>query len=79
MWKEIIAVHNDQSRKEIAHYRGREIRTTGDGFQAIFGGLPDELIFSALVRSVRSAHSLGLEIRAGFAHGGGSESVDVEE
>ena len=67
MWKEIIAVHNDQSRKEIAHYRGREIRTTGDGFQAIFDA-PGRAICCA--RAIcQSAHSLGLEIRAGLHTG----------
>jgi pimeloyl-ACP methyl ester carboxylesterase len=67
MWKEIIAVHNDHIRKELARYRGKEIRTSGDGFLATFDA-PGRAICCA--RAIcQSAHSLELEIRAGLHTG----------
>ena len=66
-WKELIAVHNDQIRKELAHYRGREIKTIGDGFLATFDA-PGRAIGCAHA-ICQSARSLGLEIRAGLHTG----------
>jgi class 3 adenylate cyclase len=66
-WKEIIAVHNDQVRKELAHYGGREIKTTGDGFLATFDA-PGRAIRCARALC-ESARALGLEIRAGLHTG----------
>ncbi|MGH8508329.1 MAG: alpha/beta hydrolase, partial [Gammaproteobacteria bacterium] len=37
-WRELIGVHNDITRRELARYRGREIRFTGDGFLITFDG-----------------------------------------
>jgi class 3 adenylate cyclase len=66
-WKEIIAVHNNQIRKELAYYRGREIKTIGDGFLAMFDA-PGRAICCA--RAIcQSARSFGLEIRAGLHTG----------
>jgi class 3 adenylate cyclase len=66
-WKELIAVHNNQIRKELAHYRGREIKTIGDGFLATFDA-PGRAICCAHA-ICQSARSLGLEIRAGLHTG----------
>lgn len=66
-WKELIAAHNDQIRKELAHYRGREIKTIGDGFLATFDA-PGRAICCAHA-ICQSARSLGLEIRAGLHTG----------
>jgi class 3 adenylate cyclase/alpha-beta hydrolase superfamily lysophospholipase len=76
MWKEIIAVHNDQIRKELARYRGREIKTTGDGFLVTFDA-PGRAICCA--RAIcQSARSLGLEIRAGL-HTGEVELIEKND
>src|SRR5262249_44453343 len=31
-WTELLATHDDLTRAELERFRGREIRTTGDGF-----------------------------------------------
>jgi class 3 adenylate cyclase/pimeloyl-ACP methyl ester carboxylesterase len=66
-WKELIAAHNDQIRKELTHYRGREIKTIGDGFLATFDA-PGRAICCAHA-ICQSARSLALEIRAGLHTG----------
>jgi class 3 adenylate cyclase/pimeloyl-ACP methyl ester carboxylesterase len=66
-WKELIAVLNDQNRKELVRYRGREIKTIGDGFLATFDA-PGRAICCACALC-ESARSLGLEIRAGLHTG----------
>jgi class 3 adenylate cyclase len=71
-WKSLLLVHQDTIRKELSRFRGREIKTTGDGFVAIFDG-PG--------RAVRCAHEiveevekLGISVRAGL-HTGECELV----
>jgi class 3 adenylate cyclase len=66
-WKEIIVIHNDQIRKNLARYGGREIKTTGDGFLATFDA-PGRAI-RAPRRSVSLRARFGLEIRAGLHTG----------
>ena len=71
-WKSLLLAHQDTIRKEFSRFRGREIKTTGDGFVAIFDG-PG--------RAVRCAHEivgtvekLGISVRAGL-HTGECELV----
>jgi class 3 adenylate cyclase len=66
-WKELLARHYERVRLELDRFRGNEIKTTGDGFQAIFDGA---------ARAVRCAESVcrvarldGLEVRAGVHSG----------
>jgi class 3 adenylate cyclase len=66
-WRELLDQHNAVIRREIARFRGREIKTLGDGFLATFDGP---------ARAVRCAHAiadgmqpLGLAIRAGVHTG----------
>jgi class 3 adenylate cyclase len=66
-WKELITVLNEQIRKELARYGGREIKTIGDGFLATFDA-PGRAICCACALC-KSARSLGLEIRAGLHTG----------
>ena len=63
-WRELISVHNDITRRELARYRGREIKFTGDGFLVTFDG-PSRAIHSAsaITHAIRA---LGIEIRAGL-------------
>jgi class 3 adenylate cyclase len=74
-WKEIIVIHNDQIRKNLARYGGREIKTTGDGFLATFDA-PGRAI-RAPRRSVSLRARSGLEIRAGL-HAGEVELMEDE-
>ena len=66
-WKERIREHDVIVRHELARRRGREIRTTGDGFLATFDG-PARAIRCA--ESIRDAiRKTGLEVRAGLHTG----------
>jgi class 3 adenylate cyclase len=59
-------------RKELSKFRGREIKTTGDGFLAVFDG-PGRAIRCAL-EIVSSIKNLGITVRAGL-HTGECELV----
>ena len=66
-WRHLLAEHGSVVRRQLIVFRGREIKTTGDGFLAIF---------DSPARAVRCAQAirdcvkrLGLEIRAGIHMG----------
>ena len=62
-WMTLLERHNETVRAMLARYRGREIKTTGDGFLATFDG-PARAVKCAqgICGAVRP---LGLEVRAG--------------
>jgi class 3 adenylate cyclase len=71
-WREVIARHDELVRRQLERYRGRPVKTLGDGFLATFDGP---------ARAIRCAHeiaeavrTLGIEIRAGL-HTGECELV----
>jgi class 3 adenylate cyclase len=66
-WQETRERHDGLVRDELARYRGREIKTRGDGFLATFDG-PARAVrcACAIVTAVRP---LGIEIRAGLHTG----------
>jgi class 3 adenylate cyclase len=66
-WKRLLARHDEIVREMLHQYRGREVKTTGDGFLASFDGP---------ARAVRCARAItqemlqiGIEIRAGLHAG----------
>ena len=66
-WRRILEHHDEIVRNELARFRGREVKQTGDGFLAAFDGP---------ARAVRCAASisdqlrpLGIEVRAGVHTG----------
>jgi class 3 adenylate cyclase len=66
-WRRMLDEHDQLIRQEVARYRGRVVKTTGDGALATFDGP---------ARAVRSACSIatgvrriGLEVRAGVHTG----------
>ena len=66
-WHRTLDQHNAVVRKHLARFRGREVKTTGDGFLASFDGP---------ARAIRAAHAIqaeladhGLQIRAGLHTG----------
>ncbi|WP_369721615.1 adenylate/guanylate cyclase domain-containing protein [Bradyrhizobium sp. LLZ17] len=72
-WRALLDEHHAVIRRNIARFRGREVKTTGDGFLATFDGP---------ARGVRCACAisdeiklLGIEIRAGL-HTGECEMID---
>jgi pimeloyl-ACP methyl ester carboxylesterase len=66
-WRGLLAEHQASVRRELMRFRGREVKTLGDGFLATFDGP---------ARAIRCAHamtadapSLGLEVRVGIHTG----------
>lgn len=66
-WRELMTEHDRMVRAHLARYRGREIKTMGDGFLATFDG-PARAIRCARA-IVRSVSGLGIELRAGLHTG----------
>lgn len=66
-WRDLLEGHDTIVRRELARFRGREVKTVGDGFLATFDG-PARAIrcASAIVGSVGA---LGIEVRAGLHTG----------
>jgi pimeloyl-ACP methyl ester carboxylesterase len=63
-WKELLDSHDRMVRVALDQFRGREVKTTGDGFLATFDG-PGKAISCAT--SIREgALRLGIEVRAGL-------------
>jgi class 3 adenylate cyclase len=71
-WGDLVARHDELVRRHLERYRGRAVKTLGDGFLATFDG-PARAIRCAreIAESVRS---LEIEIRAGL-HTGECEFV----
>ncbi len=66
-WSDLLARHHALVRRQIAHFRGREIATAGDGFLALFDG-PARGVRCGLAIS-DAVRALGLEVRAGLHTG----------
>lgn len=66
-WLELLHQHHAVVRKELARFRGHEIKTAGDGFVATFDGPARAVRCAAAIRD--SVRPLGLEIRAGLHTG----------
>ena len=66
-WRDLLDGHNGVVRRELARFRGREVKTAGDGFFAAFDG-PARAVRCACAVS-QGMQSLGLEVRAGLHTG----------
>ena len=66
-WHGLLDRHDEVMRRAIERYRGREVKTTGDGFLAAFDG-PARAVQCARA-AIDGARSLGLELRAGVHTG----------
>ena len=66
-WRATLAAHDTAVREQLLRHRGREVKTTGDGFLALFDG-PARAVRCAqeIVRAVRP---LDNEVRAGVHTG----------
>jgi len=71
-WRELLDKHHALVRREIARFRGREVKTTGDGFLATFDG-PARAVRCAMA-VVDGVQEYGLELRAGL-HSGECEII----
>jgi class 3 adenylate cyclase len=71
-WRELLRAHNVAMRAEIERFRGRELKTTGDGFLAAFDSASRAVrCGQAMVAAARAG---GLEVRVG-CHTGEVEMV----
>ena len=66
-WKDVLDAHDEAVREQLATFRGREVKTTGDGFLATFDGP---------ARAIRCGHAiadaarqLGVDVRVGLHTG----------
>jgi class 3 adenylate cyclase len=66
-WRELLSAHQEALRRELARFRGREVKTLGDGCLATFDG-PARAIRCALAIA-EAIRSLGLEVRIGLHSG----------
>jgi class 3 adenylate cyclase len=66
-WRGVIAEHNRVARREIEKFRGREIKTTGDGLLVLFDSPAAGVRAAAAI--VEAVAGLGLELRAGLHSG----------
>jgi len=62
-----VALHDDLVRQEISRFRGREVKSLGDGVLATFDG-PARAVRCG-VAIVQRARPLGLEVRCGLHTG----------
>ena len=66
-WRSLLDTHDRAVRDQLNRFRGREIKTTGDGFVASFDG-PARAIRCA--RSIlETSRTIGIELRAGLHTG----------
>jgi class 3 adenylate cyclase len=66
-WRELLAAHDAAVRAELERFRGREIKSTGDGFLATFDGPGRALRCASAIRD--DVQGLGVEVRIGLHTG----------
>jgi class 3 adenylate cyclase len=66
-WRELLEAHHALVRERLEQFGGREVKTTGDGFLAVFDG-PSRAVTCAR-EIVEGMPSLGIEVRAGLHTG----------
>ena len=66
-WRNVLATHDALVRTQLDRFRGREIKSTGDGVLATFDGPGRAIRCACAIRDALGA--LGLEVRAGLHTG----------
>jgi class 3 adenylate cyclase len=66
-WRDLLDRHDAAVRRQLARFRGREIKSTGDGFLATFDGPARALECAGAIRD--AARQLGLDVRSGVHTG----------
>jgi len=66
-WRDVLERHQRAVRDDLAHFSGREVKSTGDGFLATFDG-PARAINCAQA-ILQSSEPLGISVRAGLHTG----------
>jgi pimeloyl-ACP methyl ester carboxylesterase len=66
-WRELLGRHDELTRRQLDRFRGREVKTLGDGFLATFDGPARAIECASAIRD--GVRPLGLEVRAGLHTG----------
>jgi class 3 adenylate cyclase len=66
-WRLLLRDHDDEVRRQLAAFAGREIKTTGDGFLATFDSPARAARCAAAIRAANQR--LGLDVKAGVHTG----------
>jgi class 3 adenylate cyclase len=66
-WHRLLADHQETVRQQLVRFRGREVKTTGDGFLATFDGPARAIRAGDAIRA--RLGDLGLEVRVGLHTG----------
>ena len=67
-WRDLLAKHDDEVRRQLTRFGGREVKTIGDGFLAVWEGLPSPAVRCARA-IVDAAADIGVDVRAGLHTG----------
>ncbi len=74
-WRELLAAHQAAVRRELTRFRGREVKTLGDGCLATFDGPARAIRCGRAI--AETARSIGLEVRIGL-HSGEVEVMEKD-
>jgi class 3 adenylate cyclase len=66
-WSELLATHDGLTRAELERFHGREIRTTGDGFLAVFDAPGRAVRCACAIRD--AVRAVGIHVRVGLHTG----------
>jgi class 3 adenylate cyclase len=66
-WRDLLESHDATVRRELAVHRGREVKTMGDGFLAVFDGPARAIRCAVAIRE--DLRKLGIGVRAGIHTG----------
>jgi pimeloyl-ACP methyl ester carboxylesterase len=66
-WRDLLETHDKTVRRELSRYRGREVKSLGDGFLATFDGPARAIHCASAIRN--SLHGLDLPVRIGVHTG----------
>ena len=67
-WRDLLAAHDAEIRRQLARFGGTEVKTIGDGFLAVFEGPPSPAVRCARAL-VTATDALGVPVRAGLHTG----------
>jgi class 3 adenylate cyclase len=66
-WRDLLETHDRTVRRELSRFRGREVKSLGDGFLATFDGPAGAIHCASAIRE--SLHGIGLPVRIGVHTG----------
>lgn len=66
-WRDLLDAHNKTVRQQLSRFRGKEVKSLGDGFLATFDGPARAIHCANAIRN--SLHQLGVPVRIGVHTG----------